>query len=228
MPYSPIPIHADYDWQQLELIDIIDSNEILEKIPNTKNLAQRPIYYELGVANAIDICVARTSVINKLKEAANLLPDNIGLLVLDAWRPREVQLEIQNQVRKVIIQRYPDMSEAQREQFLLEFVAPADSDFVSPHLTGGSVDVTLYDYNTEKCLHMGSNFDEPTERSYTRYYEYNNTDINACYNRRLLYYVMTKVGFSNLPTEWWHYDYGNQLWAYYSNKEHAIYNKANW
>ena len=34
--------------------------------------------------------------------------------------------------------------------------------------------------------------------------------------------VMTKAGFTNLPSEWWHYDYGDRFWAYY-NKCSAIY-----
>ena len=33
---------------------------------------------------------------------------------------------------------------------------------------------------------------------------------------------MTSVGFTNLPSEWWHYDYGNANWAYYK-KESPIY-----
>ena len=32
-------------------------------------------------------------------------------------------------------------------------------------------------------------------------------------NRRMLYNVMTAAGFTNLPSEWWHYDYGDNMWA---------------
>lgn len=28
---------------------------------------------------------------------------------------------------------------------------------------------------------------------------------------------MNKAGFTNLPSEWWHYDYGEKFWAYYNN-----------
>ncbi len=31
-------------------------------------------------------------------------------------------------------------------------------------------------------------------------------------NRRLLYYAMIDAGFTNLPSEWWHYDYGDRFW----------------
>ena len=29
----------------------------------------------------------------------------------------------------------------------------------------------------------------------------------------MLYNVMTAAGFANLPSEWWHYDYGDNMWA---------------
>lgn len=27
---------------------------------------------------------------------------------------------------------------------------------------------------------------------------------------------MIKAGFTNLPSEWWHYDYGDAFWSYYT------------
>ena len=34
----------------------------------------------------------------------------------------------------------------------------------------------------------------------------------------MLYNAMTNAGFTNLPSEIWHYDYGNRAWAFYNNK----------
>jgi len=36
-------------------------------------------------------------------------------------------------------------------------------------------------------------------------------------NRRLLCHAMHQAGFENLPSEWWHFDYGDRFWAYYRN-----------
>jgi len=33
---------------------------------------------------------------------------------------------------------------------------------------------------------------------------------------------MIEVGFSNLPSEWWHYEYGDKNWAYIQGKP-AVY-----
>ena len=34
---------------------------------------------------------------------------------------------------------------------------------------------------------------------------------------------MIEAGFSNLPSEWWHYDFGDQLWAWHSGAQAALY-----
>lgn len=40
--------------------------------------------------------------------------------------------------------------------------------------------------------------------------------MQIVFNRRLLYTAMTKAGFTNLPSEWWHYDYYDRFYAYYT------------
>lgn len=42
-------------------------------------------------------------------------------------------------------------------------------------------------------------------------------NIQIAFNRRLLYNIMTKVGFTNLPSEWWHYDYYDRFYAFYNH-----------
>ena len=56
-----------------------------------------------------------------------------------------------------------------------------------------------------------------TDRTQTVYYE-KKPEEEIIRNRRLLYHVMTENGFTNLPSEWWHYDYGDRFWAYYNQK----------
>lgn len=51
----------------------------------------------------------------------------------------------------------------------------------------------------------------------------NNNFFKIRYNRRLLCNAMLKVGFTNVSTEWWHYDFGTKFWAYYKNKEFSLY-----
>ena len=224
---APIPLNKVHNWNEIENITVIESDERLQPIPNTENLKQLPLYFANKVDHAIDICVARVTVVRKLQLAADLLPEHLGIIVLDGWRSRAVQQAVQDEVSDVIKAMYPQLNASEHQQLLSQFVAPVRAGFISPHLTGGSVDITLFERDTGEWLDMGSDFDEPTARSHTHFYE-DQPDHVACHNRRLLYSVMTQVGFSNLPTEWWHFDYGNPLWAHYNQESQAIYGAAHW
>ncbi|GAA0312987.1 M15 family metallopeptidase [Psychrobacter aestuarii] len=223
----PIPKLPQHDWDGLDATHIVHADEPLQIIPTSDKLKSFPFYFAHDVKHALNLCVARQTVVQKLQQAAALLPAHIGIVVLDAWRPRAVQQALQDDIGHVVKQTYPELNEQEQQALLAQFVAPADSDFISPHLTGGSVDITLFDINSGEWLDMGAGFDEPTERSYTHFYE-DQPESAACGNRRLLYWAMASVGFSNLPTEWWHFDYGNALWAHYANEQHALYGAIQW
>lgn len=224
---TPIPKLPHLDWDSLDATPLTHINEPLCVIPTSKKLTAFPFYFANDVKHAINICVARQTVVQKLQQAADLLPVDIGIVVLDAWRSRDVQQALQEDIGKVVKQTYPELNAQEQQALLAQFVAPADDNFISPHLTGGSVDITLFDIKSGEWLDMGANFDEPTQRSYTHFYE-DQPESAACSNRRLLYGVMTAVGFSNLPSEWWHFDYGNALWAHYTQQEQAIYGAIQW
>nr|WP_249190190.1 M15 family metallopeptidase [Burkholderia sp. AU32357] len=34
---------------------------------------------------------------------------------------------------------------------------------------------------------------------------------------------LTRVGFTNYPSEWWHWSFGDRYWAVMQNESHAIY-----
>jgi D-alanyl-D-alanine dipeptidase len=62
---------------------------------------------------------------------------------------------------------------------------------------------------------MGTGFDSLEESSHTAYFKESadQPDITYHINRQLLYTVMVKAGFTNYPGEWWHFDFGNTVWA---------------
>jgi D-alanyl-D-alanine dipeptidase len=45
-------------------------------------------------------------------------------------------------------------------------------------------------------------------------------------NRKILRTAMEKAGFTYYPGEWWHYCYGDQMWAAYMRKKYAVYGTA--
>ncbi|MCY1423195.1 D-alanyl-D-alanine dipeptidase [compost metagenome] len=152
-------------------------------------------------------------------------------MVLDAWRPFAVQQHLYDTLYDILKHHEPDADPAELARRTREFVAPPSTraNAPSPHLTGGAVDVTLCDRDG-RWLNMGSLFDEATPRSYTRHYEEialpDRQQRRARVHRRLLYNAMCAAGFSNLSSEWWHYDYGDQLWAWHQGQKRAIYGPA--
>lgn len=175
-------------------------------------------YPVLGMKNAEMDCYVRKSVYEMLLMAQENLPDGLKLKILDAWRPFLLQEELFYVYSKDIIKEFEleGCTKEQKELVISKFVCMPNKDqLVGPvHTTGGAVDVTLVDKDGAP-LDMGSSFDEMTKRSYTVYYENEHSD-EIRHNRRVLYNAMTEAGFTNLPSEWWHYDFGDRFHAAYT------------
>ncbi len=181
-------------------------------------------YAKANLPAATQTAYVRETVARKLLEAKRLLPEGFTFEILDAWRPYEVQLGLFNDYRKRIVKESPvDMTEEELTKKVCEFVSfPEKDKKVSyVHSTGGAVDITILDSNGNQ-LDMGTGFDDFSEKSYTAWYELNDSDEQIKKNRRLLHNVLCESGFTNYPAEWWHYDFGDAFWAFYTQKE-AIY-----
>jgi D-alanyl-D-alanine dipeptidase len=99
------------------------------------------------------------------------------------------------------------------------------------HNTGGSIDLTLQSLTDQQELFMGSIFDDADQISSTRYFEDANLNSSSAdearRNRRLLYHAMLSQGFANYHHEWWHFDYGTQMWIMNSgHADIALYGRA--
>lgn len=222
---QPIPKAHDVDWSDVYTVPIVASNEPLE---NTSVLIKHGVftsaeYYLQGINGALDTCYVREGLIHRLKCVASYLPEGVHLLVLDGWRPYVVQMALRQSFAMHIQQQYADFSAQDQQYMLNQFVAQPSTDVTkpSPHLTGGSVDVTLCDA-MGNALDLGTAFDEISAQSYSHAFE-GSQCIQVQQHRRMLYWSMIQAGFSNLPSEWWHFDYGNQLWAHHYNMPVAHY-----
>lgn len=181
-------------------------------------------YPIMGMQNAENQCFVRKEVYQKLLLASTYLPRGIRFKILDAWRPFRLQEELYEVYSAQIIRKFDMVSAGEEEQkkLIAQFVSePSTNRDIPPvHTTGGAVDLTLVNENGEE-LNMGTEFDAFSASAYTAYYE-DGTDIEVRDNRRILYHAMTSAGFTNLPSEWWHFDYGDRFWAHY-HKQPAIY-----
>ena len=179
-----------------------------------------PPYHE-RIPGSIDALFVRRSVGEKLREVnARLAPAGLELYLFDAWRPQAVQRYFHDvwfpawlKVRAPHLEGQALVDEVQNY-----WAAPSDGDgSPSPHSTGGAGDLTLRFIATGQSLFMGGLFDDVTEDAWTDAFErkliVSMSDEEALANRRLLYWVMTEAGFANNPTEWWHFSWGDQMWA---------------
>ena len=198
---------------------------------NYYHRADNPPYY-MSIPGSIEKLLVRQSVGNMLKEADRRLR-SVGLKihVHDAFRPLEVQSYFHDtwMPRKLQL-KYPRMTKGELIKEVEKYwAAPTrSSDSPAPHSTGAALDLTLYTIENNEPLYMGSIFDDVTEKAHADYFEFASamesySDLEASQNRRLLYWVLTEAGFASNPNEWWHFSWGDQMWARIIVQDAAIY-----
>ncbi|KHD85303.1 hypothetical protein NG54_10095 [Heyndrickxia ginsengihumi] len=176
-----------------------------------------PYYFRHHIPGAQNDCFLREGVVQKLLAALKSIPEEYHFVILDGWRSYRTQQALYDMHQTYFLQRY-DKKEAKKQ--LSRFVAAPSMDPYNPapHYTGGAVDLTLA--NEKGWLDMGTDFDEFTEKAHSLFYEkelLTDEEKNIRDRRRLLRKSMIDVGFRSNPDEWWHFDYGNPLWAKENN-----------
>ncbi|WP_331767880.1 M15 family metallopeptidase [Embleya sp. NBC_00896] len=163
----------------------------------------------------------RAGVLERLRVAADELPDGYGLLVLEGHR------ESAEQARRFAhhedrIRRSGVTDPAELRRRTSAFVSPVE---VAPHCAGAAVDLTLADTDGVE-MDMGGAVNA-----------HRSGDENSCpmdapvpalarRHREILASAMTAASFVNYPTEWWHWSYGDRYWALHTNTDHALYGPA--
>ena len=144
--------------------------------------------------------------------------------VFDAYRPIAVQQFMVDYTFEQLVQAQGgdsrQITEAERQEFLhqvYEFWAVPNSNpaLPPPHSTGAAIDVTLVNA-LGAVVNMGSPIDEVSPRSYPQHFA-SRSDLQAQRfhsARSLLFEVMTTAGFAQHPNEWWHFSFGDQMWAW--------------
>ncbi|MCM0583347.1 M15 family metallopeptidase [Weissella diestrammenae] len=227
---QPIPSDTPlWSWEPVMQKEIVESNEDLVPLSFLpEKVLIKPDYFIQGLSGALPELYARRSVQQRLYEATKLLPTGYKFVVFDAWRSVSTQAALFHSLNRKLAIDHPDWSLNKLRQATLETVAlpSRDQHKPSPHNTGGAIDLTIVDA-TGLVLDMQSPFDDITSHSSAAFLE-QRTDLSAIEiqardNRRLLYNIMTTVGFTNFSNEWWHFDYGNQNWAFCSGEDYALY-----
>ncbi|MGC6482399.1 MAG: M15 family metallopeptidase [Synechococcus sp.] len=207
-------------------------------------------YQSLGApyGEGADPFVLRVGVRQRLIAAEQQLrqhhPD-LRFAIVDAWRPIPVQrFMVEHAVAEEAARRgLPPSGQSSNPviQAALDdvrcsvgrFWAPPSHDPSTPppHSTGAAVDLTLADQNGNP-LDLGGAIDAIDAVSEPEFYAAAarlGSDPYAiqCHHRRtLLARVLESQGFCRHPNEWWHFSCGDQLWAWRTGQDHAIYGRC--
>lgn len=195
--------------------------------------------YHAEITGATPALLLRASVAERLARVnARLAPYGLELWVFDAWRPIAVQNHFHDHwMPDYLRHARPGLSAAEIAAEVSNYWAKGapggeiDPASPPPHATGAAVDLTLRERATGAQLFMGSIFDDVTALSNTDAFEdvadaMSFSALEARDNRRLLHWVMAAEGFANNPTEWWHFSWGDQMWARLTGAAAALYGPA--
>ena len=147
----------------------------------------------------------------------DLVKQGYRLKIYDAYRP---QCAVDHFVRwaadieDTLMRRYfyPDVDKS--ELFEREYIMER-----SGHTRGSTVDLTLFDMETEKELDMGGTFDWFGRESHPdfggdpmkgEWKQGDNITPEQFHNRMILREAMMRHGFKPLDTEWWHFTLNNE------------------
>lgn len=209
-------------------VKIDECNEKLELL-DEEEFVLEPMYFKWGHNKTPEMNL-RTGVIEQLRKAKNLLRmiegcESWNIKIWDGYRTLRTQKLLYDEYYDRLKIENPDWNHNQLCKAVEIFISPPSHDkaLPSPHNTGASVDLTLVDGNKTE-IDMGTPFDEFTKRAFTMNFKKDVNKVHA--NRMLLKSVMEGAGFTNYPEEWWHYDYGNPLWAENTGKMIAKYGSA--
>jgi zinc D-Ala-D-Ala dipeptidase len=218
-------------------VSIQECGEPLIPIPLDRFAAEQPHpYVKLGAPyGEHSPYYLRQGVLERLIKAQDFLQLHHPwrIQIFDAYRPIAVQqFMVDYTLAQTVRERglaLESLTTEQRQVILeevYEFWAVPNHNPLTPppHSTGAAIDVTLVD-EEGRAIAMGSPIDEMSPRSYPDYFsvggasplENRPAEQEFHRHRQILKQAMAKAEFHQHPREWWHYSYGDQLWAWLGN-----------
>ena len=224
-PWSPIPIE--------------DCGEPLQALPPALLRMEPHPYMALGApygtsGNPFQL---RLGVVQRLLDAQQQLVEHdprLRLSIFDAWRPIAVQaFMVHHNIAELCRERGVEARSGYAfDQVVADvgrfWAAPSrDPATPPPHSTGAAVDLTLSSSDGTP-LAMGGEIDAIGAVSEPQHYAGREDSEARCWHQRrqLLAEVMGSAGFAQHPNEWWHYSFGDQLWAWRKGAAVAVYAEA--
>lgn len=155
----------------------------------------------------------RKGVAKKLYKIADNLPEDVYIKIYSVFRSRTAVYEVWKQTVETLEKEYPNMNRA-------EFLELVNTKVSSPkmnmggHDTGAAIDLSLCNADKED-LDFGTKIKEQHKKVHL-------TDEQK-ENRKMLKKAMEAQKFVNMPGQWWHFSYGDRVWAAYKGKRNGAF-----
>lgn len=166
----------------------------------------------------------RKTVTEMLERAADLAKQKgYKIILIEGYRTLAHQELSYTNALKEMREKNPDLSDEEIEIQVRAAIAKPTP--LANHNCGGALDVALATQD-DKILDFGSPyphtvFSIETRRKFPMFSSY--ITENQKNNRRILREIMEEVGFVWYPAEWWHYCYGDRMWAVYTERTECMY-----
>ncbi len=210
-------------------IAIAECHEPLVEIPSQFARVMPHPYARLGAPyGEKSPFFVRVGILDRLLQAAaylQTLQPGWKIQIFDAYRPVAVQQFMVDYTLRELVNakglNLETLSAMQRDVFqqqVYQFWAIPNLDLATPppHSTGAAIDITLID-ETATEIEMGSQIDEISERSFPNHFA--DSEPNYHRHRQVLADSMISAGFERHWNEWWHFSYGDQIWAWLANQD---------
>jgi D-alanyl-D-alanine dipeptidase len=161
----------------------------------------------------------RQEVARRLYDAADSLPSYLQIVLRAGHRPLAVQRNVLNGAVEQYLSKNGPASSEDALQYARIFVDdPAIK--IPSHVCGSAVDVELFNSDTGRLLDCGVPINTESERSHIGT---KGIDTLQHENRMHLLTAMLQAGFAPKYSEWWHFSYGDRVWAYFYGEPQFLY-----
>jgi len=205
-----------FQKQLIPTITIKDDHSPLISLKESNfNLVFEPSFFKGYKYNV------RAAVFGKIGRISKILDkQNKKLIIRSVWRGFAHQKLLRERKTKIIKKENPNKSLEEICKIVSYFIAPEAE---SMHATGGAVDALIYDLEKDCVMDFGNNDGLHLELNETCYPFHPDITPQVRVNRELLINLFDKEGFVVDPKEYWHFDYGNVIWAIEKGEKQAKY-----
>lgn len=195
----------------------IEENDEKMVVPKGKNL-KLDEFNQYSIRQSENRFRVREMVANKLNDASANLPKGLRLVLIEGYRSLAAQENMWDMEFSRLSKQYPKLPVLEIERRVGLVIARPNA--LANHNCGGAVDVTLED-EAGNQLDMGTvpqSVDAELSKMFCQTLNKEQLD-----NRKILRTAMKTAGFVYYPGEWWHYCYGDRMWAVYTKREECFY-----